>query len=340
MLSAADDPTHEWHIGAADTGLRLDLLLGRQLMLSRAAVRRLIDAGAVRVEGRRAKPGDKGLLLEAGMCVSVDDTEAAQLNHITPDVDMPLTVLAEGEGYVVVDKPAGVNVHPLRPGERGTLLNRVIARCPQMQGIGEGGLRSGVVHRLDADTSGAVVFATTEARWRMLRQAFAEHRTGKIYRALVRGRLDGSRREVMHLVVGRSRPAKVKVVTHHQATHHHAAKHDSGVRRCDLQWQALRTFQAEAGGGGVATLVRISLGTGFLHQIRVMLAHMGHAVIGDPLYGDPLYDDLGTDPVAAPRHMLHASELHVEDINAVSPDPADFEAVMAALTKGYGDAPR
>lgn len=299
-------------ISAADAGTRLDVFVGHALGLSRLEVRRLIEAGAVRVDGRRAKAADKGLRLEAGMRVSVDETSAAALDHVVADADAPLTVLAEGDGYVVVDKPAGVNVHPLRPGERGTLLNRVIARYPQAHGVGEGGLRSGVVHRLDADTSGVVIFATTQARWEVLRRAFAEHRTGKIYRAIARGRMSGSGREVMNLVVGRSRPAKVKVVTDADST-----RHDCGVRRCDLQWEAMRTFHR-------ATLLQISLGTGFLHQIRVMMAHLGHPVLGDALYGDP-----ASDPIAVERQMLHAAELHVEGIDVLSPDPPDFAAALA-----------
>ncbi len=302
-----------WPVNGSAAGLRLDVFVARGLNLSRAQARRLIEAGAVRVDDRRAKPGDKGLLLEAGMRVSVDDAALTAADRIVPEPQVPLVVLAEGDGYLVVDKPAGVNVHPLRPGERGTLLNRVIARYPQAQDVGEGGLRSGVVHRLDADTSGVVIFATTQARWEVLRRAFAEHRTRKIYRTIVRGRMIGSRREVMRLVVGRGRPAKVKVVADVNAP-----IRDSGVRRCDLQWEAMRTFHR-------ATLLQISLGTGFLHQIRVMMAHLGHPVLGDALYGDP-----ASDPLAVPRQMLHAAQLHVEDIDVISPDPPDFAQALAS----------
>src|SRR5215470_16869036 len=114
-------------VQASEAGRRLDLFLAERLSLSRGGARRLLASGAVRVGGR---------------------------------------LLAEGPGWLVADKPAGAPVHPLAAGERGTLLGAVAARHPEIQGIGEGGLRSGVVHRLDVDTSGALLFATDAAQWR------------------------------------------------------------------------------------------------------------------------------------------------------------------------------
>jgi len=299
----------------ADAGGRLDVFLSRQLGVSRREVRQLLEAGAVSVDGRPAHGGDKGLLLVAGRCVRVERAEMNRGGQVIPEPELPLDVLAQGDGYVAVDKLPGVAVHPLRSGERGTMLNRVVGRYPQVQGVGEGGLRSGVVHRLDVETSGVLVIATSDDRWRQLRDAFAEHRTQKIYRAIVCGKLTGSGREQMDLVIARRRPAKVKVVAAADCGKH------SGVRRCNLRWQAIETFQG-------ATLVQVQLGTGFLHQIRVMMAHMGHPVIGDRVYGDAKID-----PVAAPRQMLHASRLHVEDIDAHSPDPADFAGLLAGLRR-------
>ena len=279
------------------------------LNLSRREAWRALEAGLVAVDGKKVSVRGKGTSLEAGRIVTV--ASLASLTTIVPDGYAPLTVLFEGEGCLAVDKPPGVPVMPQAPFERGTLLNRVVARYPQLQGVGEGGLKSGVVHRIDTDTSGALLLATTEEKWHQLRTAFTERRVEKTYRALVHGRLEGKARETMTLVVARHRPAKVRVVTGDEAD-------TSSARVCTLTWRALETFQN-------ATLVEVNLKTGFLHQIRVMFAHKGHPVLGDEVYGTATTDVL--------RQMLHASRLEVGEITAHSPDPADFAAVLQMLQK-------
>src|SRR5262245_37477461 len=168
----------------SESGRRLDVFLAERLSLSRSGVRRLLASGAVRVGGRIAAEGDKGLALSAGERVEVAAQARAEADRIPHEPEAPLCVLAQGPGWLVADKSAGVPVHPLAAGERGTLLGAVAARHPEIQGIGEGGLRSGVVHRLDVDTSGALVIATDTAQWRRLRAAFREHRVEKRYRAI------------------------------------------------------------------------------------------------------------------------------------------------------------
>ena len=116
-------------------------------------------------------------------------------------------------------------------------------------------------------------------------------------------------------MVARHKPAKVRVVSGEAPTTPRAA---AGVRRCDLEWQVVEPFPHGA-------LVEVQLGTGFLHQIRVMMAHLGHPVIGDPLYGSP-----GPSPLA-PRPMLHAARLTIGDIDAASPDPPDLAACLERM---------
>jgi 23S rRNA pseudouridine1911/1915/1917 synthase len=197
----------------------------------------------------------------------------------------------------------------LKEGETGTLLNAVAARFPRIQAVGEAGLRSGVVHRLDAETSGAVLFALDHERWVTLRRAFQDHSAEKIYRAVVAGRMDGSREEVMRLYVAQHKPARVRVVEEGKTP-------PAGTRRCDLRWKAL----AHAGG---ATLLEVRLGTGFLHQIRVMLAHLGHPVLGDPIYGAG-----GAPAPAAPRLLLHAHSLRLGEIAGEAAMPAEMSRLM------------
>ena len=299
-------------VGRGAEGRRLDHLLSEHLSLSRAAVKRLLDAGLVSVNGHGAAERDKGQLLEAGDRVEVLDP--GSMERVAAQPEAALRIVAAGEGWLVVDKQAGSPVHPLRPGETGTVLNAVVARYPLVQGVGEGGLRSGVVHRLDVDTSGALLFAAAQPTWLRLRAAFNEHRIRKTYFAIVAGRLTGEAEEVAHLAVTRHRPARVSVV---DASHPEA-------RRCNLAWRTLAATDA-------ASLIEVELGTGFLHQVRVMMAHRGHPLLGDAWYGSS-----AESPAAAPaaRPMLHARALAYEEIEANCDPPADFMEVMEGLGLG------
>jgi 23S rRNA pseudouridine1911/1915/1917 synthase len=298
-----------WVVNEAEAGARLDVFLARVLGATRGQVRRLLAAGGVRVGAGATGLSAKGRLLEPGERVAVEEPALAAAAVPEPEPGAPLVVLAEGEGWLAVDKPAGVAVHPLAPGERGTLLNALVARHPEVTGIGEGGLRSGVVHRLDVDTSGVLLFATSELRWLELREAFRRHRVAKTYRALVHGRLAGEGELVLHLSVLRHRPARVGVV-------------EPGAgksRRTELRWRTLEEFRD-------TTLVEVSPRTGFLHQIRASLAHLGHPLLGDAAYGAP-------EGFAA-RHLLHAARVAVDDVAAESPDAADFAEALGRARQG------
>jgi 23S rRNA pseudouridine1911/1915/1917 synthase len=285
-----------------EAGTRLDLFVARKMQLGRNEVKRLIAQGRVKLNGRSTNEKDKGLLLYEGSKVEVEMLG----EEIVAQGDLPLVVLSEGDGWIAVEKPAGIAVHPLESGETGTLLNAVASRYPQIIGVGEGGLRSGVVHRLDVETSGVVLFGTNAKAWKAMREAFETHRAKKTYRAIVAGELRGSGREEMALIVAQHRPARVKVV---EADHPKA-------RRCDLTWRSIEKLKG-------ATLVEIELGTGFLHQIRVMIAELGHPVVGDKIYGISAID--------APRQMLHASYVRAAMAHAKSNDPQDFRQILEVL---------
>jgi 23S rRNA pseudouridine1911/1915/1917 synthase len=293
-------------VGPAERGARLDVFLARHLGLSRADVRRLLARGAVAVDGRRARESTRGAALAPGARVEVAPFTRPEQRSIPPEPETPLVVLARGPGWLAVDKPAGVAVHPLAEGERGTLLGAVAARHPELQGVGEGGLRSGVVHRLDVETSGVLLVATEEMAWRRLREAFRRHRVEKVYRALVAGRLEEAGAVELALVLARHQPARVRVARHGEP----------GARLVSLAWRPLRVFAA-------TTLVEVRPVTGFLHQIRAVLADRGHPLLGDRTYADP------QTAAAAPRHLLHASAIALDEISAASPDPPDFAAFSA-----------
>jgi 23S rRNA pseudouridine1911/1915/1917 synthase len=304
---------HEFKVGGGDVGARMDIFLGQKLGVGRAQVKKLLAGGRVTLNGHAVAEKAKGLFLREGSVVGVTGFAAPGSEEVTPRDDEGLTVLAEGEGWVMVDKPAGVAVHPLEAGETGTMLNAVVARYPQIQGVGEGGLRSGVVHRLDVDTSGTLVFATTQRRWEELREAFTGHATKKVYRAIVDGELRGAGREMMDLVVIRHSPAKVGVVNPTQGYR------PPGTRECWLSWKAVENLPG-------ATLLEIDLGTGFLHQIRVMMAHIGHPVLGDGVYGEA--------EAGVGRQMLHAAYLRAGVAEGRSPDPEDFARTLKRLRAG------
>jgi 23S rRNA pseudouridine1911/1915/1917 synthase len=304
----------DFEVESETVGVRLDAFLARQLGLSRAETRRLLARGKVSVDGRRQDASAKGLRLAPGARVAVEAFAPRAEQRVAPAADAVLAILAEGPGWLVLDKPAGMPVHPYEEDEGGTVLNFVAARHPEVHGVGEGGLRSGVVHRLDVNTSGALLVATEEHSWRRLRRAFRNHRVTKRYRAAVLGSPPDSGRAEVGLRVARHRPARVEVVDAERASS------DGDVRLGRLAWQVRERFSE-------ASLLEVDLETGFLHQVRATLAHLGCPVLGDREYG-PAADD---DPSQAGRQLLHAAELSFDEISATSPDPADFAAALDRL---------
>ena len=299
--------TRSFLVSEAEAGSRLDRYLAGTLGASRGQVRRLLSQGGVAVDDRLVGPGAKGQALTAGSRIEVTRFRPPASQHPLPDPEVLLAVLGEGDGWIAVEKPPGTPVHPLTEGERGTLLNALIARSPEVLGVGEAGLRSGVVHRLDVETSGVLLFATREDCWRKLREAFRRRRVHKRYRAIVAGELAGEGDLVLHLGVTQHRPARVRVLS----------AGAPGSRMTSLRWRA-----GESGAG--ATLVEVEPLTGFLHQIRVSLAHLGHPILGDALYGTPGAPD-------APRLMLHAAAIGYREIDVCSPDPPDFREALGRL---------
>lgn len=307
---------HHRHITATEAGGRLDQVLAGWLGLSRAQVRQLLESGQIRLNGRRVGRRAKGRLLAVDDRLEVTDFQRPADQRAVPEPEQPLAVVSAASGWIIVDKPAGVGVHPLQPDERGTLLNAVIARYPQIHGVGEGGLRSGVVHRLDVTTSGAVLFALEQGVWQWLRSAFRRHAVRKVYRAIVCGRATGEGRDVLPLVIRQHRPARVAV----------ADSFSRPARRCALRWRVLHTFAD-------ASEVEIELETGFLHQIRVMLAHRGHPIVGDAVYARSAALSASLRPLIA-RPLLHAQRLQFEQVAGTCTLPGDYVAALAALRNG------
>lgn len=201
---------------------------------------------------------------------------------------MKLDVIYEDDDIVVVNKPAGVYVHPSPGHEKGTLSDELVRRFPQMRDVGSVE-RPGVVHRLDADTSGVIVFAKTRRAYLKLRQSFESHKgIRKTYLAVLHGAPKPSA-GTLRTTIGR-KPWDAKRMAVNVPDGKPAVTH----------WTVLEKR------GGLA-IVEFVIETGRMHQIRVHAAHLGHPVVGDPLYGDQSKDR--HLPFKVQRHLLHAVQL-------------------------------
>jgi 23S rRNA pseudouridine1911/1915/1917 synthase len=286
------DPTGSFAVADTDAGARLDHVVARVLGVSRGYARKLISAQRVLLDGR---PAAKGTGLRSGERIEVLSFARPE-DPPEPNASLTLVTVAQAAGLVAIDKPAGQPVHPLEHAERDTSLNALLARFPEVAGVGEGGLRSGVVHRLDPGTSGVLVFALREAAWRDARAAFRERRVAKRYVARVHGAFAGEREVELSL---ESRGPRARVVSR-------------GGRSAVSRLRALAT-------GREQSTVEVEMRTGVRHQIRATLAYLGFPVVGDSLYGS-------TSPL--PRHLLHALSIRWEGFEAQAPLPPEFDAPL------------
>ena len=288
-------------------GERLDLFVARRRPeLSRSRVQRLIEQGLVTVEGR---PARAGLRLERGrrVCLTVPPLEPLEP---APEA-IPLSVMYEDEDLLVVDKPAGMTVHPGPGHSAHTLVNAVLARCPDLRGVGGQG-RPGIVHRLDKDTSGLIIVARNELAHLSLSRQLKERRVEKGYLALVHGHVEPPE-GVIEAPIGRDpRHRKRMAVV-------------EGGREARTGYRLARYLDSY-------TLVEVTPHTGRTHQIRVHFAALGYPVVGDGVYGRP-------SPVLG-RQFLHAFRLAFrhprtgEALRLEAPLPADLRAALRRLAAG------
>jgi 23S rRNA pseudouridine1911/1915/1917 synthase len=324
-----------FEVDAAGAGERLDRFLGnaaaaRRIALSRTRLKALIEAGEVRVDGIVAR--DPSLRLAEGARIAFEAPPPDE--SPLAGEDLPLVVVYEDEHLIVIDKPAGLVVHPAPGHPAGTLVNALIRHCgASLSGIG-GVRRPGIVHRLDKDTSGLLVVAKTDAAHRGLDDLFADHgRTGSLqreYLALVWGRFDAAGGKVA-APIGRDPRRREKMAV--------AADEERG-RRAATHWRLKEAFDS-------ASLVACRLETGRTHQIRVHMASIGHPLLGDSVYGAGFKTKAARLDEAAKaalvglgRQALHAAALGFEHpitgetLRFESPPPEDFSRLLKALRAG------
>jgi len=279
---------HEFTVEVSES--RLDqYLAGLDTGMTRSQLSRLIVEGQALVNGRPAKPSSK---VRAGDSVSLSVPPPRPTGVVAQDI--PVTVVYQDESVVVIDKPAGLAVHP-GPGHPDmTLVNALLAMCPDIQGIG-GEIRPGIVHRLDKDTSGLMMVAKTHQAHNDLSAQIKARQVTKGYLALVEGSLKSIEGKV-DAPVGRHprRRTRMAVVV--------------GGKEARTNYKVRQELRGHS-------LVELYLETGRTHQIRVHMAHLGHPLVGDTTYGHASH--------LVDRHFLHA--FHLGFKHPITGEPLDFK---------------
>jgi 23S rRNA pseudouridine1911/1915/1917 synthase len=322
-----EDPptTHTISIDGQRAGERLDRVLADVLAdLSRNRVQALIRDGQVRASGERTV-SDASERVKPGTVyeVSVPPPEPAA----PKPQDIPLAIVFEDADLIVVDKPAGLVVHPGAGNRDGTLVNALLHHCGgSLVGIG-GVSRPGIVHRIDKDTSGLLVVAKSDRAHAGLSDLFARHAVDRRYRAIALG-LPEPLRGTIDQPIARHPTDRIRFAT----------------TRADRGKAAITHYRVLAQSDIAAAEVECVLETGRTHQIRVHMASIGHPLVGDPLYGAPrrgrprgLEPDAARAVEAFPRQALHARVLGFdhpvtgETLHFTSPEPDDYRALREAL---------
>ncbi|WP_373870021.1 RluA family pseudouridine synthase [Azorhizobium oxalatiphilum] len=328
----AGSETHVLTAGAEDAGLRADRFLATHLTgLSRTRLQKLVADGRVSVGGRVV--GDAAERVNAGDAWTVR-VPAPEPAEPLPE-KMDLVIVYEDEHLIVVDKPAGMVVHPAPGHWSGTLVNGLLAHCgDSLSGIG-GVKRPGIVHRIDKDTSGLLVVAKSDAAHKGLAAQFADHgRTGPLERAYL----------AFVWGVPEHRGTVDAPIDRHPGNRQRMAIRQSG-REAITHWERLESFDG-ADGQPVASLIECQLETGRTHQIRVHLAHAGHPLMGDEVYGQGFRTKATRLPEEARpvlagmlgRQALHAARLGFahpvtgEELSFESELPGDLDTLRRSLS--------
>lgn len=309
-------------IPADASGQRLDRWLTSQFpQRSRSEIQRWIRDGRVRVDDNVAKPGQR---LEAQQRVLVDappESTPTEL-HAEP---IPLAILYEDENVLVIDKPAGMVVHPAPGHESGTLVHAILHHCPQIEGVG-GVQRPGIVHRLDKETSGLLIVAKNDAAQRALQAQFQARTVYKEYLALVEGVLEPPRGRIS-VPIGRHPAHRQRMAVIPQSS-------SARARDAVTDYEVIARYSTPVKhNANVAnfSLARVILHTGRTHQIRVHFAWYKHPVVGDTLYG------YRRQRLALDRQFLHAHRLRIqlpgatEKSEFVAPLPPELQTVLDQL---------
>jgi 23S rRNA pseudouridine1911/1915/1917 synthase len=301
------EQTHVLSVEAGEGG-RLDRLVAARLAdLSRTAVQRLIDDGFITLNGSNCKASDK---VEQGDVIVVRVPPPVPTDLLAEDI--PLTIVYEDDDVIVIDKPAGLVVHPAAGHDSGTLVNALLGHIPDLEGIG-GEVRPGIVHRLDKDTSGLIIAAKNDRALQFLQEQFKARTIKKMYLALVEGIVE-PREGIIDAPIGRSKTDRKKMAVTREG------------RSARTRYRVRQIYRQPD-----LSLVEAYPETGRTHQIRVHLAWFKHPLVGDEVYGRQ------RSIVPIERHCLHAAALtltlpngETRTFNSKLPD--DLQQVLDRLT--------
>jgi 23S rRNA pseudouridine1911/1915/1917 synthase len=313
--AAQDGETRHAQLAAEAAGWRLDRALAAAIpTLSRERLKALVSAGEVTVDGRQER--DPARKMKGGEAVAVIVPAARPAEAIGQDI--PLDIRFEDEHLLVVEKPAGLVVHPAAGNLDGTLVNALLHHCAgRLSGIG-GVARPGIVHRIDKDTSGLLVVAKTDRAHAGLAAQFAKHTIGRRYLAVVAG-LPTPPAGRIETNLARSDANRQKIAVVNPPKGKHAVTH----------YRVLEPLRN-------AALVECRLETGRTHQVRVHMAHMGHPLLGDPVYGQGRQAEL-CKRLGFHRQALHAAALIFEHpitkeiLTFESVAPSDIQELLSVL---------
>jgi len=294
---------HTFTVTDAEQGVRVDQFLVEKLSnMSRSQIQRLIKEGCVTVNGKAVKAGQK--LNQHGMVAcTLPEPKPLALEREA----IPLTILYEDHSLLVVDKPAGMVVHPGAGNSSGTLVNALLHHCKNLSGIG-GVYRPGIVHRLDKDTSGLLIVAKDDLSHTRLSEQLKERTLERTYLALVHGQFDVEE-GVIHAPIGRHHIDRKKMWVNHRG------------KEAITFYRIVERFET-------STFLEVRLKTGRTHQIRVHMAYLHHPLVGDRRYG-------GKQEKFLPRQALHASTLTFTHplkgtlMSFTSPLPEDMKEALA-----------
>lgn len=308
---------------------RLDKFLTAKLeKFSRTRFQKLIKDGAVKVNGIVVeKPGFR---LKTGDKITIEDSEFLLPDKefvVEPDPNIPLEIIYEDKDIVVINKQAGLVVHPTPRQHRHTLANALVAKYPSIASVGESTLRPGIVHRLDKDTSGLMAIAKNQNAFMFLKQQFLEHTVTKIYLALVEG-MPAEKKGVITFQIRPSVLNRLKKI----AVRHLDTSGRKSIRSAETHYKIKNKI------GDNFALLEVTPKTGRTHQIRVHLNAIGHAVLGDTMYHAKNPKDYGALKELMKRQMLHAYRLKLtapsgKKLELEAPMPADMTALIKALKK-------
>jgi 23S rRNA pseudouridine1911/1915/1917 synthase len=299
-------------VPAALDGERVDRIVAMLTGVSRAAAAALVAGGAVRVDGEPVASGKHRL--HEGQVVELPDSGPIELAPAVAEPSVAVDVVSADDDVIVVNKPAGLVVHPGAGKPGGTLVNGLLARFPDLDGVGVDPQRPGIVHRLDAETSGVLVVARSARAYESLVAQLTERTAGREYVALAWGEPE-ARHGAVDAPIGRSAREPTRMAV------------SASGRPARTIYQIQRVFDDPV----PCSLWRCRLESGRTHQIRVHLASIGHPVVGDARYG-------GVRPgLEVPRLMLHAETLTFdhpvtgERLRFDAPVPDDMAAVLSRL---------